>query len=454
MPGAAANGEGAGAVDADEPFFREWNRRAPGGRRSLERARALARLLRLPDPDRPVLAVVGSKGKGTAATYASAVLAAAGLRTATVTSPAYRTNRERIRVDGRAVDDRDLRHLAGTLQDAVKALPPPARGHLSPSGLFMLAGALHARERGLDVLVLEAGMGGRSDEVSLFPPAVVAITPVFREHAGVLGDTVAQIAREKAGAVAPGTRAVVSAPQRGEAAAALAGAIREITGGAVRLETLSSPDRAAADEPPDGRPSGALPPVAPRPGDPRSGDLPSGDLLPAGLAAASARTGHLAALRLMEVLGRPAPDAARLRAVLETVVLPGRLSWHTVPGTRTELLADSAIDRTGIAVALAEARARWGAVDHAVVCLPDHKDLDGAVAELHGLPVTYARLPHDHLRFTRPLPERWRVADAGDLTAGRLAALGRRVVVLGTVYFVGRVLDTVGADTERLFRVP
>ncbi|XVQ09181.1 hypothetical protein ACQP1W_42660 [Spirillospora sp. CA-255316] len=415
----------AGLPEAEEVFFREWGLRAPGERRSLERARALAEVLGLPDADRPVLAVVGSKGKGTAATYASAVLAAAGLRTGTVTSPAYRSNRERIRVDGEAIGEADLSGLAERLGDAMRRLPRRTRGYLSPSGLFLLAGALHAREAGLDVLVLEAGMGGRSDEVSLFPPAVAAITPVFREHAGVLGDTVAEIAAEKAGAVAPGTRAVVTAPQAGEAAAALAGTVRQITGGAVEPEPL--------------RPAGS--------------GLPA-ELLPAGLARTSAETGHLAALRLLEALDRAAPAAPRLRAVLGTITLPGRLSWHTVPGSGTVLLVDSAIDRAGIAVALAAARARWGTVDHAVVCLPDHKDLDGAVAELGGLPVTYARLPYDHLSFSRPLPEAWEVADAADLTPQRLAGLGRRVVVLGTVYFVGLVLGMAGADTERLFRVP
>jgi dihydrofolate synthase/folylpolyglutamate synthase len=415
----------AGSPGDEEVFFREWRSRASDERRSLERSRALAESLGLPDADRPVLAVVGSKGKGTAATYASAVLAAAGLRTGTVTSPAYRSNRERIRVDGEAIGEEDLAGLAGRLEGAMRRLPRRTRGYLSPSGLFLLAGALHAREAGLDVLVLEAGMGGRSDEISLFPPAVAAITPVFREHAGVLGDTVAEIAAEKAGAVAPGTRAVVSAPQTGEAAAALARTVRRITDGAVEPETL-----------------------------PAAGSgLPAG-LLPAGLARTSAETGHLAALRLLEVRERPAPAAPRLRAVLETITLPGRLSWHTVPGTGTALLADSAIDRAGIAVALATARARWGRLDHVVVCLPDHKDLDGAIAELGGLPVTYARLPYDHLRFSRPLPEAWEVADAADLTPERLAGLGRRVVVLGTVYFVGLVLGTVGADTERLFRVP
>ncbi|GAA2448553.1 hypothetical protein GCM10010191_77500 [Actinomadura vinacea] len=415
------------AAEVEEVFFREWRRRGPGETRSLERARALAERLALPDPDRPVLAVVGSKGKGTAATYASAVLAASGLRVGTVTSPAYRGNRERIRVDGRAVGEAELERLAGRLQDGIRGLPGRAGGYLSPSGLFLLAGALHAREAGLDVLVLEAGMGGRSDEISLFPPAVAGITPVFREHAGVLGDTVTEIAEEKAGAVAPGTRAVVSAPQSEEAARAIATTVRKITGGAVET---------------------------PRAGGGLSADLLPADLLPAGLSRSAAETGHLAALRLLDACDRDAPPPRRLRATLETLTLPGRLSWHGVPGTGTALLADSAIDRAGLAAAVTTARTRWGTIDHAVVCLPDHKDVDGAITELRDLPVTCVRLPYDHLRFSRPLPETWDVIDAAALTRESLAGLGRRVVVLGTVYFIGLVLDLVDADTDRLFTPP
>ncbi|MFI0357627.1 hypothetical protein [Actinomadura sp. 9N407] len=402
------------AMVSDEVFFREWDGRAAGERRSPERARTLAGVLGLPDPERPVLAVVGSKGKGTAATYASAVLATAGLRVCTVTSPAYRSDRERVRVDGRALGKEEFTALAGRLDTARRALSAPVGGYLSPSGLFLLAGALYARQADLDVLVLEAGMGGRSDEVSLFPATVVAITPVFGEHVGVLGDTPAEIAREKAGVAGPSTRAVVSAPQTPDVTEALAE-------------------------------------IVPRAEMPGGEGLPP-DLLPDGLARTAAETGHLAALRMLGALGVPAPPADRLRATLATISLPGRLSWHSVPGTETLLLADSAIERAGIAVALAAARARWGTIDHVLVCLPDHKDLDGAIAELGDLPVSYVRLPYGHLRFSRPLPGAWRVIDAADLTPASVAALGGRVVALGTVYFVGRILELVDADTERLFR--
>ncbi|MGP4029776.1 hypothetical protein [Actinomadura sp. 3N407] len=388
-------------------FFREWERRAPGETRDIGRARALASALDVLAPDAPVLTVVGSKGKGTAALYASAFLVAAGLRVCTVTSPGLRTERDRIRVDGRAVTEAELASLADALDDAAATLPPPSDGYLSPAGLFTVAGVLHARRAGADAIVLEAGMGGRSDEVGLFPPDVAAITPVFREHAGVLGDTPAEIAEEKRGVAGPET-VVLSAPQSPE--------VTEALGAVERVE-------------------------------PGGSGLPAG-LLPAGLGRGSAELGVVAARRLP---GVTEPPAGPLGDVLSSVVLPGRLSWHDVPGSATRLLVDSAIDRTGVAAALAAARRAWGTIDHVVVCLPDHKDLDGAAAELGGLPVTFVRLPLPHLRFTRPLPPGWDVVGADAITPESLATLGHRVAVLGTGYFTGLVLGVVGADTERLF---
>ncbi|TDC55197.1 hypothetical protein E1281_13870 [Actinomadura sp. KC345] len=388
-------------------FYREWERRAPGETRDLGRARRLAGALDLLAPDAPVLTIVGSKGKGTAATYASAFLAAAGLRVCTVTSPGLRTDRDRIRVDGRAVSEAELASLAAALDGAAAGLPPPAGGYLSPAGLFTIAGVLHARRTGADVIVLEAGMGGRSDEVGLFTPDVAAITPIFREHAGVLGDTPAEIAEEKLGVAGPDTL-VLSAPQSPEVAEVL---------GAVELVEEGG--------------SGLAP-----------------DLLPAGLGRGSAELGAAAARRLP---GAAEPPDEPLREVLSSIVLPGRLSWHDVPGSATRLLIDSAVDRTGVAAALAAARRAWGTVDHAVVCLPDHKDVGGAIAALDGLPVTFVRLPLPHLRFTHALPSGWDVVGSDAITPESLATLGHRVAVLGTGYFTGLVLGVVDAGTERLF---
>ncbi|MUL41169.1 hypothetical protein FZ103_08240 [Streptomonospora sp. PA3] len=406
-------------------FFAEWRERRPGQRRDLGRAAELLAGLGLPALDAPVLGVVGSKGKGTCAAYASATLAAAGAGVVTVTSPGVTGPRDRIRFNGAAIGDGGLARLAAELGTAVRRLPPPRNGYLSPSGLFLAAGALHARERGADVLVLEAGMGGASDELSLFDPVAIALTTVFGEHLGVLGDTVEQLAAEKAGVAGPGARAFVHG-------------------------TLDAGAEAAARAALAARTAGRVPPERLRPG---ASGLPA-RLLPEGLGRPAAELGYTAARRLLAATARAEPPPARLHEVLSTVRLPGRLSHHRVPGSDTELIVDSAVDRAGVAAALDHARRHWGeagGADHVLVCLPDHKDVAGAVAELAGLGVTAATLPDAHLEFSAALPRHWGRVRAQEVTPRLLAGLGRRVLVLGTVYFTGRVLEAVAADTESLF---
>jgi folylpolyglutamate synthase/dihydrofolate synthase len=412
------------SMKAAEAFFMEWERRAPGARRSVRRAGLLAEELGISAPGMPVLTVVGSKGKGTAATYASAYLSGSGHRVAMVTSPGLRGNADRIRVDGVAISEHELAELGRRLQHAARSLPDRHDdGYLSPSGLYILACVLRARAAGADAIVLEAGMGGVSDEVSLFAPTVLAITEVFHEHIGVLGDSPAEIAKNKAGIATAATSAVVSLRQSPPVTAAISATVAATTGDAVKTEVISS---GASGVP--------------------------GRLLPAGFGRMNAELGCVAARRLLDATTRPEISGDRLAKVLSSVVLPGRFSWHAVPGTGTTVFIDSAINRAGAAAALIEAYRRWDRVDHVVVCLPDHKDVPGVITELAGLPVTYVRMPtRPSLTFTHPLPDDWSVTDNTGLSRERLASLGERIVVLGTVYFTGWMLEMIGADTARLY---
>ncbi|GII97257.1 hypothetical protein [Sinosporangium siamense] len=409
----------------DAVFFDEWRTRGDGERRSLERARALVKILGL-DVDNaiPVLSIVGSKGKGTTATYASAVLSAAGLRVVTVTGPALRDNRERIRVNGAAVDDATFRDLARQLAGARQHLPnrDDEPGYLAPSGLFTIAGVLHARQIKADVLVLEAGMGGRSDEAAIFPPTVLAVAEIFGEHLGILGETVPDIAREKVGLADHHTEAVVSLPQN--------------PGVLLAMRETSPVDVEVLD------------PASPEPTGPLS--FPA-ELLPIGLSGQNAVLGHTAALRLLSRRGLRVPTANSLSGTLQTVILPGRLSLHRID-SGTHLLVDSAVNQTGAATARCHAETLWPRIDHVLVCMPDHKDLEGVVAALGGLPITYVRLPFSRLGFSRSGDRP--IVDAERLTPGYISSLGTYVLAIGTVYFAGVVLDTVDALTERLFVPP
>jgi dihydrofolate synthase/folylpolyglutamate synthase len=140
-----------------------------------------------------------------------------------------------------------------------------------------------------------------------------------------------------------------------------------------------------------------------------------------------------------------------LSKVLSTVILPGRMSWHDIPGTSSRLVADAAINQAGIAAALTEISRHWSGIDRVIVCMPDHKDVAGAIAELADLPVTFVRLDDPRLRFTHGLPSSWEVVNVHLVDREFLTARGRRLVALGTGYFIGHLLNLVDADTERLF---
>lgn len=409
-----------------DPFFTEWAGREPGQARSLARAAELLRALGLDRERASVLGVVGSKGKGTTATFAAAALSAAGLRTVLVTGPSFRSYRERVRVDGTSVTDTELHSLAETVDAARRTLPTVEEtgGYLAPSGLFLVAGLLHARSIDADVCVLEAGMGGHRDELRLIGPETVALGRVFGEHLGVLGETVTEIAREKTLVAGERTRAMVSLPQSAEVAPEVTRSLAEATDGRLSPEVVDP----AAEE--------VEPPVG---------------LRPAGLSAASAVLGTAAASRMLQTLGRSRATPKRLHSVWGTVHLPARLSRHPVPGTSTEVVVDSAIDRVGITAALDHAGNLWDTVDHVLLCLPDHKDVSGAVAALEGVPVTAVRLPETHLRFEHDLPGHWNHTDVDALSPASVGALGERVLALGTVYFTGRMLEALDAPTDRLF---
>jgi dihydrofolate synthase/folylpolyglutamate synthase len=93
----------------------------------------------------------------------------------------------------------------------------------------------------------------------------------------------------------------------------------------------------------------------------------------------------------------------------------------------------------------------FGSIDHVLLSLPDDKDLDGAIAELTGISVTFVRLRHSHLQFTRSVPSAWSIRESSDLSVDAVATLGQRLVALGTISLTARILDLVDADTKRLF---
>ncbi len=177
----------------------------------LDRMRRLLALLGDPQQACRVVHIAGSKGKGSTAAIAESVLRAAGYRTGLYTSPHLHTFRERIQAGGALIPEADVVRLVAALKPAIDQVP----GLTTFEIITGLAMAWFAEQR-VEWLVLEVGLGGRLDATNVVTPEVAVITPISYDHMAILGDTLAQIAAEKAGIVKPAVP-VVSAPQPAEA---------------------------------------------------------------------------------------------------------------------------------------------------------------------------------------------------------------------------------------------
>jgi dihydrofolate synthase/folylpolyglutamate synthase len=174
----------------------------PYARLGLEPVRRL--LARLGDPHArlSVVHVAGSKGKGSTALFAEALLRALGERVGTFTSPHLERWTERFRIDGREVEGERLAAAVARLRPHVEALaaegPPRAPTFFDAT---TAAALLLFAEAGVERVVLEVGLGGRLDSTNVVEPAVACITTIELEHTDKLGATLAAIAAEKAGIV-------------------------------------------------------------------------------------------------------------------------------------------------------------------------------------------------------------------------------------------------------------
>lgn len=175
----------------------------------LDNIRNFCRYLGDPQKKFMTLHVAGTNGKGSVSHMLAAVLGAAGYRTGLFTSPHLHDFRERIRIDGQVVSEQEVVDFVGIHKDAM------LRSGLS---FFEMTTALafdcFAR-RGVQIAVIETGLGGRLDATNIIEPLLSVITNIGLEHTQYLGNTIAEIAAEKAGIIKLATPVVIgeSSPQ-------------------------------------------------------------------------------------------------------------------------------------------------------------------------------------------------------------------------------------------------
>jgi len=167
--------------------------------------------------DLPVVHIAGTKGKGSTATMVAAMLTASGIRTGLYTSPHLVDLEERFVVDGQCAPKPEVASLVAAVREAAQCL---ASSDAGPPTFFELTTAvalLHFKRRDCQAVVLEVGLGGRLDSTNVCVPAVTAITSIGLDHQHILGNTLGEIAFQKAGIIKP-TVPVVSGLSSGEAA--------------------------------------------------------------------------------------------------------------------------------------------------------------------------------------------------------------------------------------------
>ncbi|HTR65681.1 MAG TPA: folylpolyglutamate synthase/dihydrofolate synthase family protein [Terriglobales bacterium] len=234
----------------------------PSHKFDLAHMRVLLDALGHPERNFPGVLVAGTNGKGSTAATLAAILQASGLRTALYTSPHLVRINERICINGEEISDDDFSLLHDAVDHTAERLVSEGDLPWHPSFFEMLtaiAFEYFSRQK-VEIAVLEVGMGGRLDATNVIEPRVSVITDISLDHQKFLGDTIAEIAREKAGIIRPGG-VVVTLPQHPEANDAIGNTILQL--GAIAVSAVpyvppvspASAEYAAAG-------AGSLPPVS------------------------------------------------------------------------------------------------------------------------------------------------------------------------------------------------
>ena len=185
---------------------------------SLDEVRILLEALGHPERRFPAVLIAGTNGKGSTAATLASILTEAGLRTGLYTSPHLERPNERIRVGREEIADADFARLFFLVSDTADQMVKERKLPQMPSFFEMLTalGFLYFAESGLEIAVLEVGMGGRLDATNVVEPLISIVTDISLDHMEWLGPTIAAIAREKAGILRAGGT-MITLPQHPEA---------------------------------------------------------------------------------------------------------------------------------------------------------------------------------------------------------------------------------------------
>ena len=345
------------------------------GPHRMQAALAAMRLTALPHL---AVQVVGTNGKGSTAAFLAAMLAAHGLPTGLYLSPHFVDVRERILINGRMLDQAVWLAAANAVMDATRG--GGEKGRLTYFELLTAMAARLFADQGAEAAVYEAGLGGAGDATTALLRDLVLFTPIGMDHAAIIGPTLADIARDKAGAMVPGGVAVTG-PQPTEVMRILREEADERGTRLYLADELAVHDARAREAVLFGPPRLFIPAARLRLAGPHQSDN-----------AALALAGFALCAGMLGI--EPHPDALS-RALTETF-LPGRLHLLKLPDRAGGLLLDCAHNPPAM-TALTEALAALNVTPAALIftCLKD-KDLAALApmaAKLTAGPIYVPELP-------------------------------------------------------------
>ena len=383
---------------------------------------------RLGHPERAFSAVhiAGTNGKGSVTAMVDAALRAAGHRSARYTSPHLVDLSERFVVDGRPVSDDALAAAVADVRIAIDGLRRDGGLDVQPTFFEVTTATAFElfRRAGVEVAVLEVGLGGRLDATNVVaPPALLAtaITSIDLDHQLYLGTTLREIAIEKAGIIKPGVPVVVG-PMAPEAAAAIA----EVAARRGATVIRATPDAV--------------------------------DGMTLGLAGEHQRANAAVAMRVLQLLDSRGV-AVRARAIAAGFAdprWPGRLEVRRLPGGR-ELLLDAAHNPAGAVSLASYLRAQGGDPRPLVLAAMRDKDVAGiftallpAVGRLIVTRASNARSadPAVLAQQARAIAPALPIAIEPALDAALDAAwrASPRIVVAGSIFLLGDVMKLAGGS--------
>ncbi len=194
--------------------FVDWEKKGgrPSDFRDLGRFRAFLKDLGNPQEQFRTALVVGTNGKGSVSALLAGILGATGKRVGLFTSPHLVSVRERIQIHGTPISETEFAEGIHHLSAALSASGLGTGGYRTTFELLTALAFWHFRAHRVDVAVIEAGLGGRLDATAVVEPSPSIITSIHLDHTATLGSTLAEVTRDKSGAIRTGSD-LITAPQ-------------------------------------------------------------------------------------------------------------------------------------------------------------------------------------------------------------------------------------------------